>query len=221
MARGPLLTDDDRTAIRAAIAAGQQAPEIARALGRSHKTIRNEAVKMGLRFHRPPKPPPKRRGPGASPLSDLKRAAEDAAAIARDETDPKRKAQASRAAAVAMRALRTAQADTRLMNAEAKAARQNTAQTREDSLYGDSAASGDPQPVLAPEDAQRLLSAHARGRLSLTNEQIRSLGLLLGDQRKHGGGAEDEDLPWLADDAALARRMAEAHYEDRYGRTSE
>ena len=66
MARGALLTDADRTAIRAAIAAGGQPAEIAKRLGRSTQTVKNFASKHGLKFDaktkkrrgRPPKPKP-------------------------------------------------------------------------------------------------------------------------------------------------------------------
>ena len=57
MPRGRLLTADDRTAIKTAIAAGRSAEQIAEQLGRSKQTICNEAVKMRLRFARTPKPP--------------------------------------------------------------------------------------------------------------------------------------------------------------------
>ena len=55
MPRGRLLTDSDRTAIRVAIASGRSAAQIAEQLGRPEGTVRNEAVKMGLRFARTPK----------------------------------------------------------------------------------------------------------------------------------------------------------------------
>lgn len=56
MARGKLLTDADRTAMRAAIAAGEQPAEIARRMGRSRQTVKNFASANGLKFDEAKKP---------------------------------------------------------------------------------------------------------------------------------------------------------------------
>ena len=56
MARGKLLTDADRTAMRAAIAAGEQPDAIAKRMGRSRQTVKNFASSNGLKFDEAKKP---------------------------------------------------------------------------------------------------------------------------------------------------------------------
>ena len=77
----------------------------------------------------------------------------------------------------------------------------------------------DAQAVLptTPEAAQEWLARVMAGRVEADAVQVAAARAMLDSRRRDGGAAEAKDLPWLAEDAALARRMAEAHYEERYG----